>query len=138
MKIGLRLIGSGFTSKARAPVYEMARAFFGDLSKINLAGLWDSLKSHALTMVERLGFAKTSSIFLAFKGCRTVFSGPEHLTCGERSQASGRQIGSEDLKRIEAAFLRAIAASTPSYPDFTGALACERAIHAIDTSPQQG
>ena len=75
----------------------------------------------------------------AEQGFRTILTGPDHPPYGAFCPAPGHQLGFGDLKTIEAAaFLRAIAAGTPAYPDFTDALVFEQVIHAIDTSAREG
>ena len=75
----------------------------------------------------------------AERGVRTILTGPAHAPYDRFCPAPGHQLGFGDLKTIEvAAFLRAIADGREVYPDFTGALAIERVIHAIDAAAREG
>lgn len=75
----------------------------------------------------------------AEQGFTTILTSAEHPPFGAFCPAPGHQLGVGDLKTIEAAaLLRAIAGGTTPYPDFAGALAFERVIHAIDRSARSG
>jgi predicted dehydrogenase len=69
------------------------------------------------------------------QGFTTILAGPEHPGYAAFCPAPGHQIGFGDLKLLEvAAFLEAVAATKPAYPDFSTAVAFERCLAAIKRS----
>lgn len=69
------------------------------------------------------------------QGFTTILAGPEHPGYAAFCPAPGHQIGFGDLKLLEvAAFLEAVAASRPAYPDFATSVAFERVLSAIRRS----
>ncbi|NUB43373.1 Gfo/Idh/MocA family oxidoreductase [Fertoebacter nigrum] len=75
---------------------------------------------------------------MAEQGFKTILTGPAHPPYGAFCPAPGHQLGFNEMKIIEcAALLRAIAGGPKAHPDFTDALAYERAIHAMAQSARE-
>ncbi|TKA96830.1 Gfo/Idh/MocA family oxidoreductase [Cereibacter changlensis] len=76
---------------------------------------------------------------LAEQGFKTILTGPAHPPYGAFCPAPGHQLGFNDLKVIEcAALVEALSGGAKAHPDFTDALAFERAIHAMAESARTG